>query len=332
LLKQEEFTEYLKGRGIGPQERDAALEAVMEAYDHFDALGVKLVEASVADFESYVSRLIEEGRNSDEALIGLARYVYFMDMKEPWIYFAAILGGRRILPSISERLAEIAGPEARDRIFSGVEMPPLGSPPSAYCKATSQLMEHLEELDPAVYRKVLAGNHHGVLEAGFEKHKGWLEELGSIDAWLERMHGEAVAELEHYCSEGKVWYEQVITPEVVEYVRGNQEVLSGVREGEWIYNTKFPYSPGEYLKEKDPPMRRYYMCHCPLAREAILAGEPAIPMDWCYCSAGYGKVRYDVAFGVETEVEVLESVLGGSDKCRFRIRIPDEALAKYVED
>jgi hypothetical protein len=79
-------------------------------------------------------------------------------------------------------------------------------------------------------------------------------------------------------------------------------------------------------------MKRYYMCHCPLAREAILAGEPEIPMDWCYCSAGYGKVRYDVAFGVETQVEVLESVLGGSDNCRFRIRIPDDALARYVEE
>ena len=28
---------------------------------------------------------------------------------------------------------------------------------------------------------------------------------------------------------------------------------------------------------------------------------------------------------------VLESVLGGSDSCRFRIRVPDDVLVKYVE-
>ena len=41
------------------------------------------------------------------------------------------------------------------------------------------------------------------------------------------MHDAAVAEQDEYCRENKIWYEQVITPEVVEYVRGNQEVLAG---------------------------------------------------------------------------------------------------------
>ena len=47
-------------------------------------------------------------------------------------------------------------------------------------------------------------------------------------------------------------------------------------------------------------------------------------MEWCYCSAGYGKLRYDIAFGEETEVEVLESVFSGSDRCRFRIKISEK--------
>lgn len=58
--------------------------------------------------------------------------------------------------------------------------------------------------------------------------------------------------------------------------------------------------------------------------EAVKLGVPDIPMEWCYCSAGYGKLRYDVAFGVDTEVEMLESVFSGSDKCRFRYKIPEK--------
>ena len=173
---------------------------------------------------------------------------------------------------------------------------------------------------------VLAGNHHEIPLKSFDKHKQWLQEAGSIDGFLKRVHGEAVSELEHYMNEGKVWYEQEITPEIVEFVKGNQEVLSAVRDGEYLYITKFPYAPKDWLAETDPVMKRYYGCHCPLARAAIIEGKPVIPLDWCYCSGGFAKLKFDVVFGEPTEVEVLESVLAGDDRCRFRVKIPESKL------
>jgi len=135
-----------------------------------------------------------------------------------------------------------------------------------------------------------------------------------------------VAELEEYAESGRVWYEQVITPEVVEYVRSNQEILSAVLRGDKLYITKVPYAPAEYLGESDTTMRRFYACHCPLARMAILTGEPEVSMEWCYCSAGFEKLPYDVLFGEELEVEVLESALGGSNRCRFAVKVPQAEL------
>jgi hypothetical protein len=174
--------------------------------------------------------------------------------------------------------------------------------------------------------KVLAGNHHEIPLESFDKHKQWFKEAGNIDAFLERVHSEAVAELEHYMNEGKVWYEQEITPEIVRFVKDNQEVLSAVRDGEYLYITKFPYAPRDWLGETDPVMKRYYGCHCPLARAAIIEGKPDIPLDWCYCSGGYTKLKFDVVFEEPTEVEVLESVLAGDDRCRFRVRMPQAKL------
>jgi len=324
------FMEYLSGRGYSLDKVADALEYVRDAEGFLKVRGKTLEEASVSDYRIYVETLIEQGRNTEERLVGISRYVQFINLKEPWIYFASILGGRTILPSIRERLAVIAGDDVSDTVFSEVKAPPLGSPPSAYLDATSSFMKRIMKLSPDVYRRVLAGNHHRIPEASFEKHRGWLKDEGNVDAWLKRMHKEAVADLEQHLREGKVWFEQVITPEVVEYVRDNQELLSGIRRGRWIYNTKFPYSPREYLAEADSLMKRYYMCHCPLAREAVLRGEPEIPMEWCYCSAGFGKLRYDVAFGTDTKVEVLESVFSGSDRCRFRIRVPDEVLDRLL--
>lgn len=322
---ENEYNSYLDDRGVDPETRKAYVKAVRDAINYFNERGLRFEDSSVSDFEEYIDGLMERGENTEDNIFGVARYVYMLDMKDVWIYFASILGGRNILPSIAERLGEIAGEEAVNDIFSNVQSPPLGSKPEKYCDATSTLMkEFREKLSPEVFHRVLAGNHHKVPRESFEKHKKWLQEVGSIDAWLKRMHMAAVAELEEYLRMDKVWYEQVITQDIVDYVRANQEVLSGVREGDWIYNTKFPYAPQDYLDEKDPLMKRYYMCHCPLARESVLKGEPEIPMEWCYCSAGYGKLRYDVAFEEETEVEVLESVFSGSNRCRFRIKIPEK--------
>jgi hypothetical protein len=255
--------------------------------------------------------------------VALAQYFYVAGDSDTYIYFTTILNGREVFPSISRRLAEIAGEEARDRVFENLELPPLGSPPGTVPPVTSLLLERLMELGPETCHKVLAGNHHNIPVESFNKHKKWFEEAEDLDAFLKKMHDEAVAELDEYARSGKVWYESVITPETVEYVRGNQEVLAAARDGDYLYMTKFPYSPGEWMEAADPVMKRYYACHCPLAREAILKGDPDIPLDWCYCSGGFNKLKFDVVFGEPTEVEVLESVLAGDDRCRFRVKIPE---------
>jgi hypothetical protein len=323
---EDEYREFLSSRGMDSKKIDAYVDAVQKVLLYFEEKEVDFRRDSVADYRAYVAYLMERGENSYDNLIAVGRYVYLMDLKKTWIYFAAILGGISVMPSIKERLAEIAGEEVCESVFNSVDKVPLGSDPEAYPAATMQLMEQLrKELSPKVYRRVLAGNHHRIPIEAFFKHRDWLRELGEdIDAWLKRMHEAAVADLEVHLHEDKVWYEQVITQGIVDYVKNNQELLSGVSRDGWIYNTKFPYAPQEYLNETDPLMKRYFMCHCPLARAAILRGEPDIPLDWCYCSAGYGKSRYDIAFGEETEVEVLESVFSGSDKCKFRIKIPEK--------
>ena len=323
IMNVEEFRAYLKGRGYDQDTVDSFVKGVEKAQSYFGDRPIKEVE--VDGFKEYVTHLLEMGENTEGNLVGLARYVYFSDMKAQWIYFAAILGGREVFPSIEERLEKLTDKETAERIFSNINVPRLGEGPDLYPVATKQMMDQLQkELPDHIWKRVLAGNHHRMPLERFAKHKKWLEDAGSVNAWLKQMHTKAVEELDRHQRESKIWYEQVITPEVVEYVRSNQEVLSGIRKGDWIYNSKFPYSPKAYLEETDPDERRYLMCHCVLAREAVKSGAPDIPMEWCYCSAGYGKLRYDVAFGEDTEVEVLESVFSGSDKCRFRIKIPEK--------
>ncbi|MDH5200981.1 MAG: DUF6144 family protein [Candidatus Bathyarchaeota archaeon] len=326
-MQEKMFRDYCKKRNMSGDAVEKAVGQVIEFEKHLGDEGVDLDEARVEDVKKYVARLIAENRNNEDRLLALARYSYAARMNDVFIYFASILGGRTVLPSISERLAAIAGEEARGRVFEGVEPPPLGSPPEDYPPVTRRLIERLEaELGLETCRMVLAGNHHRVPVEGFEGRKRLFEESETVDEFLVKDHERAVAELERFMAEGRLWYEQEITPETVEYVRGNQEVLSGIRSGDKIYTTKFPYAPGQYLTESDPLMKRYYMCHCPLARASILSGEPEISPTWCYCSGGYEKLKFDVVFGEPVEVEVLESALAGDPRCRFSVKIPEGKL------
>ena len=323
-MKEEKFRESLRKRGKEEEEIEEAVKAVLEFEREMEAKGGAFESATVEDLREHISLLMSKGENSLERLRALAYYCYITRRNDLYIYFTSILGGRTVLPSISERLASLVDDETSRRVFDGIETPPLGTPPEEIPLVTKRLMDRLKvELPPEVYRRVLAGNHHRIPLEAFDGLKKLFEEARSIDEFLEKKHERAVAELEEYLAEEKIWFEQKITPRVVEFVRGNQEVLGGVRQGDKIYFTKIPYDPDAYLRESDPLMKRYYACHCPLARASIITGEPEISPNWCYCSAGYGKLPYEVVFGEEVEVEVLENALAGDSRCRFAVKIPE---------
>jgi hypothetical protein len=325
-MREREYAEFLRSRKQSEESIESALQYVREFEEYLAEAGLSLDSFSLTDLRSYISRLMEHKKNTMERFLALARYAYMAGLNDIFIYFTAILGGREVLPSISERLASLAGEKTRDEVFTDIELPPLGSPPEDMPSVTSRLLGRLQDLGTQTCRNVLAYNHHGIPIEHFNKHKEWLKQTDDLEGFLKKIHDEAVAEIERYMNEGKIWYEQEITPEVVELVRQNQEMLSAARDGDYLYMTKIPYSPRDWLAESDPTLKRYYACHCPLVRAAIVKKEPEIPLDWCYCSGGFEKLLFDVVFEEPTEVEVLESVLAGDSRCRFRIKIPESRL------
>jgi hypothetical protein len=332
MMLEKQFRNFYYELGKSKNEIDEAVSYVREIEEYFIASGKICETVTLSDLKKYISKLINEEKNNMERLQAIARYFELINRKDLYIYFTSILGGRSVLSSISNRLEKLVGKNIKKRVFEGVEAPPLGSPPEEFPWITQRLMKNLEsEVSLEMCRQVLAGNHHRIPLENFLKHKEWYHDTGDIDEFLRKVHNEAIAELQRFMDENRIWYEQEITPQIIEYVRSNQEILSGVRKGNKIYFTKFPYSPQKWLDEKDPIMKKYYMCHCPLAREAILKGEPKISPEWCYCSAGYGKLKYDVIFEKETKAEVLENVFADNSRCRFAITIPEEKMKSKKE-
>ncbi len=322
-MMEREFRQYLQERKLSPENADFAVSVVRELEMYLAKKNTSFESAGLGALKDYISLLMNEGKNSMDRLLAIARYCKIAKKNDYYIYFTSILGARNVLPDLSERLATIAGEETRRKVFEGFELPPLGSSPGDYPKLTQTIMDRLEaEMPRETCRKILTWNYHRVPVEAFKEKKERFEKASSIDEYLKGEHRRFVEELTGYMKEGRIWYEQEITPEVVEFVKDNQEIQNGVRLGDRIYVTKIPFAPKQYLAEKDPTMKRYYACHCPLVRTAIRDGKPQISPMFCYCSGGYEKLHFEVIFGEPVEVELLESVLKGDRRCRFANKIP----------
>ncbi len=326
MLMEENFRKSLEGRKIGKQDIDFAINAVNEFETYLNMEGTSFESANLESLKNYVARLIEEGKNSWERLAAIAHYSKLTRKNDYYVYFASVLGARNVLPDISERLAAIAGDAVRQQVFQRIALPPLGSPQESYPRLTQQVMARLETALPsAVCKKILTWNYHRVPTEAFHEKKKRFKAASSIDEYLKSEHETLLEELERCMKTGQVWYEQEITPEVFEFVRRNQEICTGIRRHDKIYVTKIPYAPRQYLVEKNPTLKRYYACHCPLARSAILEAAEISPT-FCYCSGGFEKLHFDVIFDTPVEVELLESTLKGDLRCRFANKIPEGKL------
>jgi len=84
------------------------------------------------------------------------------------------------------------------------------------------------------------------------------------------------------------------------------------------------------LQTSDPKMKCYYACHCPFAKESILA-EKTVSSTLCYCSLGHIKNFWEAVFDRELDGEVLTSALKGDMMCTYVVYIPDDIMVSYVK-
>lgn len=286
------------------------------------------LDAAGSDARRFMRLLAKTEENTLENLMGLLRYSRFIDNRELELELLVTLDGGDVLDKLLDATEKHVGKAAYYEMFAGFRPPPLGTPHKRMPRFTQDFMGRLQKgTDRDTTRAVLlTGVHAGPPEAYADEIE-MLRGSKDVDEYLAKRRQRMVDLLEDHRKNGTRFYTQEIDELCMEFVRGNPEVAGGVRKGDHIYQTKIPYMMKECLRERDQTKRRYYYCHCPLAREAIMTGEE-MPQDFCYCSAGYEKRPYEVAFGLPVKTVVLKSVLWGDDVCRFRMEIPEKYRVK----
>lgn len=303
------------------KEEDEAIQMAVLTIEQFEEYTKKDVEAStIDDIKKYMEYLIETNQNKYNKVIHLARYYYYVDMKEHYIHMTSYFNSLGVLEHIVDRITMYESDKAKEYIVEELNLPPFGTDKTDLPTYTKHFLETLEKyVDQATCNKILAGNNHRIPLSSFDKEKEYYNEADSFETYLQERHKRKVEELTTYYKNNQIWFEQIITPDVIEFVKSNPEILSGVIKDDALYITKIPYDINHFLDTEDDTLKRYYACHCSFVRENIKEQTENIPKEWCYCSAGFAKTPFETILGQELDIELLATPLDGDHLCRFKI-------------
>lgn len=323
----EGFRDHLRGKGVSEERARTAVANAKAFEEHLTTHGQKMIDCGTSALDQFLTGLISEGRNEPDRLVDIARYCAYRSRPDLFIHLATMINCYDVLPLMERRLRELYGNDKCEAVFHGFVRPPLGTATSSYPPLTAVILRSMEaELSSEQVRGLLTWNYHEIPRESFHAMKERYEASASLDDFLVSEHTRLVMELKDRLRNGLPWYEQEVTQDFVDHVASDQRLQTGAREGDRIICVKVPFDPKNYYREKDPQLRRYHYCHCPLARSAVKEGGSMPSSSLCNCSAGVTKLPWDVLFGVDTEVEVVETVLGGGNQCVFSIRIPRDKV------
>lgn len=282
-------------------------------------VGKDIDDILVDELPLYSDYLIDHKINTYEHIIHIARYFYYADLKDHYIHMTKYFNSHGVLESIVNHVEDIVDAKMKKQIEKDIVIPPFLTEPTDYPGLTKLFLETLKRhLDDETCHLVLANNHHQIPTSSFDDEKSFYDDSPTLEAYLKSRHERKVLELKEHYEANKIWFEQKITPEVIEYVKSNQEILSGRIEDHYLYMTKIPYDTKNYL-EHEGHLKHYYACHCSFVRENLKQNQYDIPKRWCSCSAGFAKLPFETILGQSLPIEVLESPLSKDDRCRFRI-------------
>lgn len=308
----------LEGRKVPAEKIEPAL-ALADRFEQFAAQSGGFSTATAWDFSNV---LIDEGQNSQENFFTLARYGLFTRNNQVFIAFLEVLDGGEAQENLYNQVGEKYGETFRDVIFHGIGVAPYGLPTPRKPAYMQPVIERLEQtLGEEGCRALIGGSLRDLPDYAWEREI-YLS-CASVDEYLVIKKQKFIEQMEACRREGRLFFAQEVTSEVLDFIGSEQEMGGGVRVGTIIYETKIPFLTREYLAESDPILKRYYYCHCPWAREAVKSGEKVAPI-FCNCSAGFHKKPWEAALGQKIHAEVLESVLKGDMRCRFAIHLPDD--------
>ena len=322
------YRKFLKERNISKETIDSAI-AVVKSFETTLQISNRAKTADTAtreDAEAFSEQLISEKRNTFETYLALLKYGVFIRNRALYVTVLEFLDGAEAFGNLHTKLADAFDEAKRDVFFEGVSLPPLGTPDEKNPVLVQQVLARLETDNPEACKRILGSGLRDLHDEWFQDAVTEYKASSGLDEYLAKKSKRFIAELEKHSQQGKWWFVQEVTDDVIELVRQHPMMSGGVREDNVIYEVKIPYMAKEWLEETDPKMKRYYACHCPWVRESLRTGDVTVSPTFCNCSAAFHKKPWEIIFGQSLHAEVVESILNGDSQCKFAIHLPKDVI------
>ncbi len=329
MMDEKAFREFCFKNNIKEEIIEANLVFLRE-FEHYIEKELEksdLTKVSVDDLSSFIEYMINSGKNIIDNFLALIRYSFLTKREDLKVLLYEIIDGADVMKYLVEELKGEVDEETLTTIIEGIVFPPLGSSSNIKPKVTKEIVDRLEDnLEEKQCKEFLSSGLHrlnpGTLRGLREKFLA----ADNLDDFLTKKHQQLLENLENLYKEGTKFFTQDVDEHVIEYVKNEPTIESGVRQGDKVIITKIPYMTIDYLNEQDEQLKRYHYCHCPWVREALKTGDIEISPMFCYCSAGYYKQQWDAILDQPVKVEVLETILNGDNKCKFAVHLPKKFI------
>jgi len=327
-MQTQAFREYLTARQFQSAEIDSQVAFVqrIEGNLQYKMPSCSLEDLNQASTQDLVNDLIDQGENSIENLQYLARYAWAINNQDMYNALFEMLDGCEAMDNLYKKLGDYAGEDLREIIFEEMPLPPLGLSRREKSRYTYRIMHRMKLIfEEKTIKDLLKDCLRDLPDSLYGDEKKDYYDLcdGDIDRYLILKGERFLQNLVNCKLEGKTFFGQVITDEVIKFVKENPQIGQGVREGSIIFETKIPYNTQAYLLSSDYDEKRYHYCHCPWAKESLKTGALLVPACFCQCSAGFHKKRYELIYEQPLKAEVIQSVLRGDMVCQFAIHLPE---------
>lgn len=202
------------------------------------------------------------------------------------------------LEQLADGLERHAGLEVREKVMEGQNTISKKTDPMFIAKWVQRAMNRLDRLveDKEIRRKIMLTCSDLFPKERIEKLREEYHQTHDLDAVIKMMH------------EDNTWH-------------GLSYYEYPSREGNTIYVTKIPFDPQGFKTAKNQGDRLAAYCHCPLVREAVRKRD-FISSTFCLCGSGWYKSLWEGILGKSVQVEVIETVAEGGQKCCFAIHLP----------
>jgi hypothetical protein len=254
-MDTEGFRELLKSRKLTNEKIEDSIILAERFETYIEATGGQPdVDATWA----FCSTLMQEGQNTYDNFLTLARYGRFIKNNEIYVAILELLDGAEAQPNLYQKVGATFGEDVRDKVFAGIGVSPLGKPSTEKPLDMFPVIERLiDKVGQKKTEQLLTTCLRDLPDKYFLDERRKFAKARDIDDYLKKKHRSFVREIQKCQREGHLFFAQEITVEVVAFVKANQEIESGVRDGQIIYVSKIPYNAKFYLTETDPTLKRY---------------------------------------------------------------------------